>query len=124
MLGGHVLVLHLPGFFHRLIDDAFKPRGDEHLSHRLRVHGRGGRTWGVLEVIVQPLLHDLDRRAHAPQHLDDQPLWLFEQRQEDVLDIHLGMAVTLHHFIGTPGGLLGLLGKLVKTHHGGCASLV
>ena len=124
MLGGHILVLQLPGFFHRLIDHAFQPRGDEDLGHRLRIRGRGGRPRGVLEVIVQPLLHDLDRRAHAPQHLDDQPLRLFEQRQKDVLDIHLRVAVALHHFIGTPGSLLGLLGELVKTHHDGCASLV
>ena len=52
------------------------------------------------------------------------PLRLFEQRQKDVLDVHLRMAVALHHFVGTPGSLLGLLGELVKTHHYGCASLV
>ncbi len=124
MLGGDVFVLQHPRLFHRLIDDALQPRGDEDLSDRLRVGRRPGRARRALKVVGQALFHGGDGRAHALQHLHDEAFGQLQHRQEEVLDVDLGVVVALHDFISPPRGFLCLFCKPIKSHHRRSASHV
>jgi len=104
MFGGDVFVFQLPRLFSGLVDHALQPRGDEHLGDvLLRIEAGAHGARGALQVVLQPLLYGLDLRAQAAQDLRRQTLGLLQQRQEQVLDVHLGVAIALHDLISTHG---------------------
>src|SRR5262249_19304375 len=67
--------------------------------------------------IVQALLNELLVDADFFQDLWDDALRLLQQGQQDMLGIHLVVAVALENFISARGGVLGALGKAIKSHH-------
>jgi len=114
VLGGNVLVLEPVGFFVGQVNNALDARGDEDLSCPAAVDGGLGRR--AQHVVQAPLNHRL-LDAELLQDLRDHSLRLFQQRQQDVLGVHLVVPVALQNLISPCGRVLRALGETIKTHH-------
>ena len=114
MLGGDVFILEPVGLFVGQVDDALDARGDEHLPGAAAINGGLGRG---AQHIVQTLLNQLLVDADFFENLGDDAFRLLQQGQQDMLGVHLVVAVALEDFISARGGVLGALSKTIKSHH-------
>ena len=70
----------------------------------------------VLEARVQARRHGLRRHLQPAQQRGDQPVLLFEQRQQQVLGLDGRMLQLLRRLLGGGQRFLGTLGESIQSH--------
>ena len=115
VLGADVFVAEPVGFFVGAVDDALQAGGDEDLVGALPVNG-GGAGAGTQD-IVRAGAECADIDSEPLEDLGDDAIGLLEQGEQDVLGVHLGVAIAMEDFVGAGGGVLGAFGKAVKSDH-------
>ena len=116
VLNADILVVEPVGLPHRRL---------QHLGHAGRgvdLYAADGRLGlvGDLGVVIQhvadTLLHGGHVDVHLLEYLGRQALLLFQQRQENMLDVPHGVAEAADKLLRRPQHLLGLLGKSFLSH--------
>jgi len=114
MLGADVFVAQAVGLVVSLVDDPLDAGRDEHLACPAAIDrglGRGPQDF------VQPGADHLNIDVDPLQHLRDHAIRLLDQRQQEVFDIDLVMAVAHQDFVGAGRRILQTFGETVKAHH-------
>jgi hypothetical protein len=119
VLDGDVLVLQARGLLLGVLERQREPARDAHVTARARPRHARPRLERLRDVGADRV--DVD--AGALEQARDQAVGLVEQREQQVLDVELG--VTEAHRLGlrVVDGLLGLLGQTVDVHSGSSGEL-
>ena len=115
VFGADVFVAESIRFFIGAVDDALEARRDKNLVGALPIDGRRARA------APQDIIHARAQRADINrqpfQDLRHDAVCLFQQRQQHMLGIHLGVGVAMQDFIGAGGGVLRAFGEAVESDH-------
>ena len=112
MLDGDVLVLDFFRFFFGLAEQAIEPAGDVNLIRRAAARD----TWHALEFLFEPALESLNVDRALTQYRSCQAVLLLQQRCQQMLDVHLLMAVANGFGLRGANRFLGFLRKTVYVH--------
>ena len=122
VLGGDELVLELARFLVGYVDHPLEPRGDEHLRHLAAVAHRAG-LGRVFERLLDLAPDHRHGRVDFLEDLGREPIGLLQQRQEQVLGVHLIVLVALQDLVSPHRRILSPLCKTIKSHHSLCPVL-
>ena len=113
VLDGDVLVLQARGLLLGVLEQQREPARDAHVTARARPRHARPRLERLRDVGADRV--DVD--AGALEQARDQAVGLVEQREQQVLDVDLGVAEAHRLGLRVVDGLLGLLGQTVDVHH-------
>ena len=116
VLGADVFIAQPIGFFVGAVDDAFQARRDEDLVRALAVNGRRARA--APQDVIHARTQGADIDGQPLEDLRHDAVGLLQQGQQEVLGVHLAVAVTVEDFVGAGGGVLRALGEAVELDHG------
>ena len=113
VLDGDVLVLQARGLLLGVLEQQREPARDAHVTARARPRHARPRLERLRDVGADRV--DVD--VGALEQARDQAVGLVEQREQQVLDVDLGVAEAHRLGLRVVDGLLGLLGQPVDVHH-------
>ncbi len=109
MLGADELVLEAGGLRLRHLDDGRQPGRDVRAPGAVNLRPAGERR-------PHGGGHPLRLRRHLPEHLGNDPLRLLDERDEQVLGVHLRVVQLSRQALGSDERLLCLLGESIQIH--------
>ena len=112
VLDGDVLVVEALG----LLLGAIEQQPEAARDGDLLALARTGDAGPALERLLDGLAQRVDVHLGAHQQPRHEPVVLVEQREQQVLDVDLGVPVAQRLGLGVVQGLLALLGELVRVH--------
>jgi hypothetical protein len=115
VLGGNVFVLQAAGLFNRQVEHTLEARRDKHLAGAAAAIDRS--LGPGAQHVLDPAAQRLYIRPDVFENLQDNAIRLLDQREQEVLHIHLRVPVFLCQLGGARGGFLRAFRKAVKAHH-------
>src|SRR5438309_1957388 len=110
MLDGNVIVLQLFRFILGLREQPIQPAADMHL---LGAPGRTAYPWHALQLPLHAHFESVDGDVRLAEDGRGQALFLVEQCQQEMFNVHLLLSKTTRQALGAGQTLLSLLGEAV-----------